>query len=257
MATSFCDLSDSVRDDKEVPQGKLSTFTFAFGEASEDPATAPQAYLVEMFGPMVGPAHFHPVDQFQIFFPHEHATYQRTQIAHPLVHYTDAYSVYGPFATAQDSMQFFTLRARQNKETILMPEGRDRLIKRGKRNFHTALDPAVLGDVPAAGEVVTTTLFEPTEDHMSAVFVAAGEGATIPTTSTDETSGRYTCVLEGELRFEGRSYGPQSIGWSTPGSEAPELTAGAGGVRLVLLTFPYPSTELLDLDPALAAASSS
>jgi hypothetical protein len=204
--------------------------------------------MVRLYPPGNGPPHFHMVDQFQIFLPDEHATYLRSRIEHPLVHYSDAYSVYGPFATTGEFMEFFTLRAVKNSEIAFMPEERHRLRKRGKRNMHTPVDSSVVGADPPAGEAMTKMLFEPAEDHMSALFVTAGREAGIPTLSARDTSGRYYWVMSGELTFEGRTYGPLSLGWSTPGSEAPVLVAGEEGVRLVMLTFPYPSTELLDID---------
>jgi hypothetical protein len=250
MATSFGKFENAVRydgvDPREGKDGRYSTFTYPF----EDSDLGPQAFMVRMFAPAVGPAHFHPVDQFQIFFPEDGATYQRSPIKHPVIHYTDAYSTYGPFAAGERWLEFFTLRAMHTDEIAFMPEDRDRLVKRGKRNLHRDLDATVVGDPPAPGEAVSRIVFEETDDHMSAVFVFGDAGAALPVASTEGTSGRYTCVLSGELIFEGETYGPRSVGWSPPQSEVPKLTAGADGVQLVMLTFPYPSTEALDLDRA-------
>jgi hypothetical protein len=256
MATTFCRLEDAVFEDNVDPRegkdGHYWTSTYGFDGADSG---TPQAFLVRLFTPQIGAPHFHPVDQFQIFFPADGATYLRSPIEHPVVHYTDAYSTYGPFAAGDPWFEFYTLRARPTDEIMWMPEERHLMRKRGQRNLHQDLGPSVIGAPPGPGQAVSRSVLDETDDHMSAVFVAAAPGAPLPTTSAVGTSGRYHCVLSGELVFDGRVYGPRSLGWSDAGSDAPELTAGPDGVEVLVLTFPFPSTEAIGLDGTSGAAS--
>ena len=89
----------------------------------------------------LGRAHFHEVDQFQVFFGGAGATYQRHEVPWAMLHYADAYTTYGPFQAGGSTLRFFTLRARPTLGTHYMPESRDKLVRRGRRTLHLALEP--------------------------------------------------------------------------------------------------------------------
>jgi hypothetical protein len=63
------------------------------------PDSGPHALLVEILpAPAPSGAHFHDGNQFQIIYPAAGVLYKRRAIERPLLHYTDAYSAYGPFS---------------------------------------------------------------------------------------------------------------------------------------------------------------
>src|SRR5262245_15707940 len=74
----------------------------------------PQAFLVRFPADSRGGAHFHPVDQFQIFYGSDGSWFKNQEITSGeiMLHYADAYVTYGPFGTkGPEPLEFFTLRA--------------------------------------------------------------------------------------------------------------------------------------------------
>ena len=104
-----------------------------FGKTSAQ-QFGPEAFLVD-YGPQrTTPAHFHSVDQFQVFFGAPGARYQRHQIPAVELHYADAFVTYGPFFTGEERMKFFTLRPCQGQFKGEMPSERHKLHYRGRRS---------------------------------------------------------------------------------------------------------------------------
>ena len=60
-----------------------------------------------------------------------------------MLHYADAYTTYGPFGTGEAPLQLFTLRRQASEITGFMPKDRDKLVRRGRRNLHVDLGPAM------------------------------------------------------------------------------------------------------------------
>src|SRR5215470_18719270 len=59
------------------------------------------------------PPHFHEVDQFQVVVDGR-GTIGKHALEPVTVHYTDAYTPYGPITTVGDGMLFYTLRAQES-----------------------------------------------------------------------------------------------------------------------------------------------
>jgi hypothetical protein len=115
---------------------------------SEEVRAGPRGFLVERTPTeSTVPAHFHSTDQFQVFFPSAGAWYQRQRIETPLLHYADAYLVYGPFGSGSEPLCFFTLCPVASTITGYMPGARDKLIRRGRRHVKVDLAPR-LGQRP-------------------------------------------------------------------------------------------------------------
>src|SRR3954452_16122993 len=97
---------------KEVmkPTGDILHVHHMYEQSKGEPG--PQAFLVAMPPDNTGRAHFHASDQFQIFFPETSGSvFQRTPMDKVFVHYSDSYTVYGPFSSGPGGLEFFTLRA--------------------------------------------------------------------------------------------------------------------------------------------------
>ncbi|HEX9506417.1 MAG TPA: hypothetical protein VGA62_10480, partial [Acidimicrobiia bacterium] len=59
-----------------------------------------------------------PMNQFQVFFPAPGAWYKRRSLHSVLVHYVDAFVTYGPFGSADQPLEFYTLRAEASVQLI-------------------------------------------------------------------------------------------------------------------------------------------
>ena len=85
------------RHQRNCPRSPRHPSCAIISASSTERLAGPQAFLIETYPPeQQTAAHFHSTDQFQIFFPAEGAYYQRTEIRSPLLHYSDAYTTYGP-----------------------------------------------------------------------------------------------------------------------------------------------------------------
>lgn len=154
-----------------------------------------QAYLVRQEAPELR-AHFHEVDQFQVVLDGE-GTLGRDRAVRGVVHYTDAYTSYGPIRTDPAvGLAYFTLRRRADVGIHYMPDEREqrRLRAGAGEHFTVTLDPRAL---PAArlSEVARTGRG------------AAAYGVMLPSGELlDPPSGLgdgYLVVLDGTLLLDG------------------------------------------------------
>jgi hypothetical protein len=217
-----------------------------FGKSSSIRCGA-EAFLVDYGPDRTTGAHFHSVDQFQVFFGSEGARYQRHQIPEVELHYADAFVTYGPFSASGERMRFFTLRAREGQFKGEMPSERHKLRYRGRRGLHLDVNDRLGRDrlerALPAGRTVEVPLIDEHADGLAATLISAGPGSEIVLPSTVATSGRYFCVLAGALLAGTRPVGPMALGWSAP--DEPEQTVHTDHVAVttvLTMTFPFPAT---------------
>jgi hypothetical protein len=247
--TTFINYENSER--RDVPrEGSYATVREFFGRSTEV-LPGPQGFLVEVVPPpSTFRAHFHSIDQFQLFFPAEGAWYQRQPIDSVILHYADAYATYGPFGTDTNPMSFYTLRPAASELTGYMPGSREKLPYRGRRNLHTEVGSRL--EKPATvGESRLEILMEPEDDGLAAYLMTAGP-STLATTPPNPRhfGGQYFIVMTGALLCHGKQhpcggerFGERSVGWS--GRAAPPVQLAAGpdsGFEVLVLRLPVPTT---------------
>src|SRR5258707_123577 len=152
------------------PTGAVGCIRNFFG-VNNELGPGPQGFLVEMTPHRLGRAHYHPVNQFQVFFGSPGATYQKRPVPAAMVHYSDAFTPYGPFAAGEEGLSFFTLRAQANQRIHYMPESRDALkeekaARKGRRSLHAGVAPASEDETLAPGAVAVETLIPLRADGM-------------------------------------------------------------------------------------------
>lgn len=224
----------------EGPDGRPSRVYDYLGRSSGIDG-GPEAYLVEYPAGRVTRAHFHPVDQFQVFFGTPGSHYQRHPIPAVMVHYSDAFTTYGPFGSDDEGMRFFTLRPRASRFTAYMPEDRDRLRARGRHRGHFQFHAAIEPRGPVAG-VVTEHVLSTASGGPTIARVRAGAGARVEIGGAPDAA-RYVCVLAGTATAgTGDVLEPLGLGWSEP-AEAEVLVAGDDGCDLLALGFPSRPVE--------------
>ena len=216
-----------------------------FFSSSSEEAASPEGFLVESFPPnsSLG-AHFHDVDQFQVFFPSEGAWYQRSSIVRTMVHYADAYTTYGPFGSGADDLSFYTLRAQPAKVSAHMPGSRDKLVEGGlRRNMHTEVpEPDGVESPTGAGR----PLFLGENDAMGAFLIRAEPQGTVPCPSSAGTGGQYYVVLSGSIRWGDLDLGPESVGWVDADAPSPSLqVVGDSIAEVLVLQFPIARVRAL------------
>jgi hypothetical protein len=221
-----------------------------FGAASPEPerahtADGPEAFLVEVDEPTFHErAHFHDVDQFQVFFGVPGAYFGRTPVSRLMFQYADAYSTYGPFGSPDPGLRFYTLRPGPSSIRAYMPDDRDKLVRRGRRQQIVDVDAEL--DRPIDRPSVTQVLGGDAADPSAAVAaIPAGTAVDVPAPVTSQ--GQYCCVLEGCVEVDGDRFGLGSLGWrppAAPGAEPTSLRSAAGSrARVLVVQFPPATTD--------------
>jgi hypothetical protein len=232
-----------------TPRSGESNLRFFGSGVRGDMTPGPVAFLAHIDEDIEVDSHFHNVDQFQLLFGGSDSYYQSRQMPKTLLQYSDAYTVYGPFgARSQEPMDYFTLRGAPSNVHGTMPGARDKLLYRGRRRQFLTLDPFLRGgDDPRSGEVMTDTLFSDDTDGLASYLVRFGPQAEFSPPEGELRTGRYTVVLKGEMRYDGRAFGPRSVGWST--GDAPQVTVQGGtkGAVVLFLYMPFPATPTVRL----------
>jgi hypothetical protein len=223
----------------------FDSFVF-FGSRTQD-GGGPQMYINRVDPGTELAAHFHRVDQFQVFFGTPGSVFQRKPIPPLFVHYTDAYSTYGPFRSAPDQpLLYATIRAESSNFGGVMPGARHLRPYLGNRQLSAGVQESEPENLPAAGELKVDTVFDRDTDGLSAVLVRLGADGSTVLTRSHAISGRALCVVTGEVRLgQGSvSFGPRSLGWTGPDEGPVALQAGPQGCAVLVLDFPSPATQV-------------
>jgi len=187
------------------------------------------AFLVYNPPHYVTPAHFHDVNQFQVFVQGA-ARIGTHRVVEGSVHYAENGTPYGPIVPDDEGLSYFTLRQTSPGGYFIMPGARDMMNRKTGRTFMA--DAAV--DLPR--ETGIKTLFAK-PDGLGAYELTAEANAPVPQPAADH-SGAFYIVLAGEMLLDGRAYPERSCVSIGAGESGPALTAGSNGVRVAFLTFP-------------------
>lgn len=214
------------------------------GEALPPPnAIYPMAFLVEKDAGAVVKPHFHVADQYQVVIQGG-GSLGKHAIGTVAVHYTDAYSAYGPIIANDRGVSWFTLRNTWDSGALYMPANREKLREGRAQYAHREatcgpLPPLSVGALAALDAVSAETVIEETADGLGTwrYTVPAGGSVTGPDPATGGgqywlVSGGSACVPGGEL------LSPQSLVFVGPDEAASVMAAGPGGADLICMQFP-------------------
>ena len=196
----------------------------------------PLAFLVNGPPGYVIPAHFHEIDQYQIFVGGS-ATLGKHDVLPGSIHYADAYTPYGPIVAEDDGFAYLTLRPVSSTGYHEMP-GAAPLVK---EQSHRAR-PARPDDGGRRRHARTA------EDRHAAVVRTAGRRRRLSAecraprgnsaTGNSARRGPHDfVVLDGEVTAGGRTYQPRSCIWIDAGEPGPAMVAGAAGAVVAFMSF--------------------
>jgi hypothetical protein len=209
-----------------------------------DPAIGafhPAAYFVEVPAGFVSYPHFHVCDQFQVFAGGS-GTLGKHALHDVVVHYTSAYTPYGPICAGEDGAAWFTLRNGWDARLHYMPESREELRASQRRPRTatsaplTALAPAALGMLRAA---TCAAVVAPRADGLGAWQHRLPAGSPLVGPDPASGGGQYWLVLGGEGIVDARVLPRFGFVFAAPDDPAVTMTAGAAGLELLLLQFPH------------------
>jgi hypothetical protein len=240
---------------RKTPNGWLTTYigknrnTLMEGEATPSAeGLYPMAFLVEKQAGAVVHPHFHQADQFQVVVRGS-GRLGRHDVASVAVHYTDAYSAYGPIVAAEEGVAWFTLRNAWDPGARYMPEHRRQLREARARHQHRE---ATCGPLPA---LTDTELAELTDTSGAALIETTQDGLgtwryTVPADGTmigpDPATGggQFWLVSAGSAAVAGGALlPPQSCVFVSPDDAAARLVAGPSGADLLCLQFPQQARD--------------
>ena len=239
-------MTHSFRAFADAPTSRIDEHGFdryLFFGVADQLVDGPQAYMNDLDPGIELAAHFHKVDQFQVFFGGAGARFRRHEIDPVLVHYTDAYATYGPFSSgAQGRLLYATMRAQHSNFGGVMPGARDELAYRGTRNLSWPVEDWELDRIGDGGTRLRS-VYGPDDDGLGCTLalIAAGDSTTFPIDRP--IGGRYYCVLAGEVVVGGAMYPERSLGWSGHDDPSLELLGGPEGASVLALDFPWPPTQ--------------
>jgi hypothetical protein len=130
-----------------------------------DDVLHPMAFLVEKHPGAVTRPHFHQTDQFQVVVAGRGMLVDH-EIGDGAVHYTDAYSAYGPIVAGKSGIWWFTLRNRWDPGARYMPAEREALnAARDRDHRHwelttEATPSALLDELREATEISSRPVLE-------------------------------------------------------------------------------------------------
>jgi hypothetical protein len=213
-----------------------------FGQNSDVPGTALQAFRIDMSANMELDSHFHIVDQFQVFIGGS-GCIGRDRTDMITVHYADHHTGYGPLIADANGMSYLTLRPKTDAGLVKLstPNVREQLRPTKRRHrVSSQIIPAIPPVLQAREELSMETVVEakPGDDGMTVTVVRMGPDMQVPAPATDGTGGYYVIVMNGSLVHEGLTYEPWSLMWVAHTESAPLLTAGAQGLEALITVFP-------------------
>ncbi|MGD0103291.1 MAG: hypothetical protein ABSC06_04560 [Rhodopila sp.] len=203
----------------------------------------PMAFLVEKDAAAVVHPHFHQADQYQVIVQGS-GRLGVHDVASIAVHYTDAYSAYGPIVAADEGVSWFTLRNAWDPGARYMPAHRQQLREARARYQHRE---ATCGPLPPLTDQELAALSAPTGNAVIAEtpdglgtwrYTLPGNGSiTGPEPSTG--GGQFWLVSAGSAAVAGGALLPvRSCVFVAPEDDAANLLAGPGGADLICMQFP-------------------
>ncbi|MEP7740015.1 hypothetical protein ABKW28_20410 [Nocardioides sp. 31GB23] len=202
--------------------------------SSVDGPDAPHAFVVDQPSGTVIPTHFHAINQFQVFLTGD-GTIGRKPIAPVTVHYTNAFTGYGPIVAGQHGLRYLTLRPRHHAESKaqVLPGAREAQHAAPRRHRLGT----VAADKPRDHSAVDEQILVPREDDglfASYLSVTPGHILKLPPCGG---SGRFLLLFDGSFSFHDVVSHPVTCVYLAP-DERPELEAGGKGAQLLVLDYP-------------------
>lgn len=217
--------------------------TLKEGEAPPETGVIyPMAFLVEKDAGAVVRPHFHIADQFQIV-TQGGGRLGRHDIGTVAVHYTDAYSAYGPIVAADEGVSWFTLRNTWDHGARYMPAERAQLRAARARYGHresTAAPMAAWGDAELTRLAAVDRVTEmETADGMASWRFRLPASGSVAGPDPGNGGGQFWVVLAGGASCGGSALLPvESVVFVGPEDPALAVAAGPLGAELLCVQFP-------------------
>ena len=196
----------------------------------------PMAFLVEQPAGSVVESHFHEANQFQLVVAGS-GTLGTHAVQPVAVHYSNAFSAYGPITAGEAGLQYLTLRNGYDRGARYLPAAREEL--RGvRRRFRQATADAAPPGAPPE-QPATETLLAEMPDGLGAWRHRLPPGATLRGPDPAGGDGQFWVVTSGALQAaDGTVLPALSCAFVGPGEPPFAVTAGEAGLDVVVMQYP-------------------
>ena len=199
----------------------------------------PQAFLVEQGPHWTLPTHFHQEHQFQVFVSGG-GTIGKSRLGRLAVHYASPHSGYGPLISGDEGISYLTLRAVGDSGAWYLPEQREHLQLRIKKQQAHAV-PAFqvsLEQLRCLPQATEETLIELDSGGLAAWLVRLPPGGqALPPAVSDVGGGRFYVVTQGSLRIATQEL-PALATVFVSRDDSLDFQSGRDGLEILVLQFP-------------------
>jgi hypothetical protein len=203
----------------------------------------PMAFLVEKQAAAVVHPHFHQADQYQVVVQGS-GRLGLHDVGGIAVHYTDAYSAYGPIVASDEGISWFTLRNAWDPGARYMPEHRRQLREARARYQHREatcgpLLPLTDNELAALTVPNEMAVIAPTPDGLGTWRYTVPAGGSVIGPDPSRGGGQFWLISAGSAAVaDGAPLPVQSCIFIAPEDAAACLHAGPDGADMLCLQFP-------------------
>ena len=244
---------ENPRIQRELPNGHRGWRSDFIKRPEDKSIDTPMAFLAEGTPHRILRTHFHKVDQFQVMYLGSGAM-GRNPVGRGAVHFSRAYTPYGPISYSDKGLGFITLRAHRDPGAQYLPESREVLDKVAGRTPWQVTEAPDFDIQPGEHGVAMKALKDVRDERgLSAYSVKMNAGAKAYAPDPSRGDGQYILVMKGSIVHEGRLKKDLTIVWVGRNEGPFELVAGPDGMEGLVLNFPIPGGGVPDIVKATAA----
>ncbi len=236
---------------KSKPGSPGSLGTQFFRATAETPC-APTAILVRYPAgeSHYSTAHFHEADQFQVIMEGQ-GTFGRHNVSPYCVHYSRAYTRYGPLHADTDTgWAFMVMRTRYDPGSQRSLDKLKQIFDRQPRQVTAKVS------FPAQGSGVSMQEVPEIKDDQglftSTLTMAPNTSSTAPDPSGGD--GQYVLVVKGSVMHDNKERQAPAVVFIKPDEQAFQIQAGAQGLEAIIMNFPKVTPRAVNAKAPFCAA---
>jgi hypothetical protein len=231
---------ESPRIQRNLANGHFAWRSDFIARPEDKSIDTPMAFLAEGSANRVLRTHFHVVDQFQVIYKGG-GVLGRHPVEFGAVHFSRAYTPYGPISYSDQGLGFITLRAHRDPGAQYLPESRAALDAAATRTpWQTTVAPDF--DYAPGERGVAMQALEGLSGHdgLAGWSVKMNAGARGFAPDCSKGDGQYILVMKGGILHEGMLRKGLTIVWVGKNEGPFPLVAGPEGMEGLILNFPRP-----------------
>lgn len=243
LAVAFEDArqNQTRKDTPERGGGATQTLMFSF----RDNPDLPHASINQLDPGRTSSTHFHIRDQFQVVIDGK-GSLGRHNISPYSVHFSRAYTPYGPLLSVDPGLTFFVMRTRRDAGSQRLSEKHDVLKQVPDRRPWQITRQASFQSFDS-GSVNADIMLQAVPDISDDRGLAAYTLRMKPNAKTrapdpSRGDGQYVVVLKGSALHDNKEYKDWSLLFVAPEEGPLQIHAGAAGLEAFVLNFPRPQT---------------